>query len=358
MKRWLLALILLAMLAALYSCEDEMLANTTSDSVTGISIGTETNQTADTAATDAPAGTDINKSEIIIYEDRIIFISKTSLEVQTMFADAVNALFRSLPEGVHTYLMVAPMRIAFEVPEVQALSSDQKEEIKNIYTAMDSSVTLVDAYYALSQHTQNLNDIYYRTDHHWTHLGSYYAVQAFFEAAEIPYHKIDEYELHDGGGFLGYLQDLANDPYFYDKPDSFLYYTLPGVSHETWVYRKNVETGKLEKTTTALVDETRDGYEKFIGKNGFSHVVIFGDPNSDRALLLTGNSYSFSVTTWFADNFKYVVLIDPRYFEGGREGIGNLVREYGITDALVLVSTSDSAALTAYFSYDIQQLTQ
>lgn len=358
MKRWLLALILIAMLAALYSCQDGMPANTTSGSVTDTPISTETNQTADTAAPDAAAEADINKTEFVIYEDRICFISKTSPEVQTMFADAVNALFRSLPEGMRTYLMIVPMRIAFEVPEVQALSSDQKAEIKNIYTAMDSSVTLVDVYYTLSQYAANLNDIYYRTDHHWTHLGSYYAAQAFFEAAGIPYHKIDEYETHDGGEFLGYLEDLANDPYFYDKPDSFIYYTLPGINRETWVYNKNVETGELEKTVTTLFDETRDGFERFIGKNGFSHAVIFGDQNSDRALLLMGDSFSFSITTWFADSFHTIISIDPRYFEGGKESLNALIDEYNVTDALVLVSTSDSAALITYFSYDVQQLTR
>jgi hypothetical protein len=164
--------------------------------------------------------------------------------------------------------------------------------------------------------------------------------------------------VHDGGEFLGYLEDLANDPYFYDHPDRFLYYMLPDGNHDAWVYYKNVETGELEKTVTTVVDETRDGYEKFLGKNGFSHVIILGNQESDRALLLTGNSYSFCITTWLADNFKTVVLVDPRYFEGGKDGIAALIDEYSLTDTLVLVSTSDSAALTAYFSDDIQQMAQ
>ena len=356
MKKWLLAFVLIALLATLYSCEDEMIDNAVSDSVNGTAISGD--EPAEPQAEDATAETDINKTEFIIYEDRIFFISKTSTEVQNQFADAVNALFRSLPADMGKYLMIAPMRIAFEVEEVQALTSDQKEEIKNIYTAADPSISLVDAYYALSQHTADLNDIYYRTDHHWTHLGSYYAVQAFFEAADIPYHKLSEYEMLDGGEFLGYLEDLANDPYFYDHPDYFLYYMLPDTNHEAWVYYKNVETGELEKTVTTVVDETRDGYEKFVGKNGFSHAVIFGNEESDRVLLLTGNSYAFCTTTWFADDFRTVVLVDPRYFEGGKAGLAGIIAEYGITDTLVLVSTSDSAALTAQFGYYFQQMAQ
>jgi hypothetical protein len=354
MKKWLLAFVLIAMLMSLYSCAEEKPANTD----TGAASSSATDAGAADAAETPTAETNINKTEFVIFEDRICFLAKTSVEVQNMFADAANAFFRSLPDGVNKYLMIAPMRIAFEVPELQALSSDQKQEIRNIYTAMDSPVTLVDAYYALSQHAQNLNDIYYRTDHHWTHLGSYYAVQAFFEAAGIPYHKIGEYEKIDGGQFLGYLEDLANDPYFYDHPDTFNYYLLPGVNREAWVYYKNVETGELEKTVTAVLDENRAGYEKFIGRNGFSHAVIFGDAESGRGLLLVGNSYSFCTTTWFSDDFKTVILIDPRYFEGGRQGVEALIGEYGITDVLLLMSTSDSAALTAYFGNAIQLLAQ
>jgi predicted small lipoprotein YifL len=358
MRKWLAALVLLAMVMSLYACGGETPANTTPDTESSTAIDEETAETAVTTDTVPSAESDINKTEFIVYEDRIFFISKSSPEVETRLTNAINGLFRALPDGQNKYLMVAPMRIAFEVKEVQALSSDQKAEIKNIYLAVDPSVTLVDVYYALEQHAAKLNDIFFRTDHHWTHLGSYYAAQALFEAAGISYHKIGEYEMHDGGEFLGYLEDLANDPYFYDKPDTIQYYLLPGVNREIWTYYKNVETGKLEKTVTTEIDDNRQAYEKFLGANGFSHVIIFGDETSDRSLLLVGNSYSNAISTWLADSYKTVIVVDPRYFVGGKESLVALMNEYNVTDTLVLVSTSDSAALTDYFSYYLELLTR
>ena len=374
MKKLLVPLILLAMLFSLYACGSDTPETTTADEGASTAATEEATVTAEPLVAETPlieatsddakvnpdcsSERDINKTEFVVYEDRIFFISKTSAELEAALADAMNTLFRSLPEEQNKYLMIVPTRVAYEVEEVQALSSDQKSEIKNIYMSIDPSVTLVDAYYALEQHAQNLNDLYFRTDHHWTHLGSYYAAQAFFEAAGMEYHPLGEYEAHDGGEFLGYLEDLANDPYFYDKPDTITYYLLPDTNREEWLYAKNVKTGAVEKTVTTEVDTSRPDYDIFLGVSGFSHAVVFGDDTSDRSLLLIGYSYSNAIATWFADSFKTVIMVDPRYYEDGREGLNELMDEYGVTDILLLISTSDSAALVDNFSNYIGRLIQ
>lgn len=360
MKKWLAVLLLLAMALFLTSCGGGEPAPTAAPDESASTAIDETAEEQGGAlpVTQTETANDLDKTEFIVYEDRIFFISKSSPEVEATLADAMNALFRSLPDSVSKYLMIVPTRIAYEVAEVQELSSDQKAEIKNIYMAIDSTVTLVDAYYALNEHAADLNAIYYRTDHHWTHLGAYYAAQAFFEAAGIAYHPLEDYEPHDGGTFLGYLQDLANDPYFYDKPDSITYYLLPGVNHEEWIYYKNVETGEMEMTETTEVDDTRPAYEKFVGVNGFSHAILFGNEESDRSLLLVGYSFSNAISTWLADSFRTVVLVDPRYYEDGREGLGELMDTYNVTDALLLISTSDSSAVVNNFSSYIGRLIQ
>lgn len=340
MKRWLAALVLLAVLATLYSCEDEMLASVTSETVAGVSLAVQTAEPEAEDGTAAGAPVETEREEVIVYEDRILVVLHADESVYKTFSDAVNAIFRWFPEGTRKFLMIAPNRISFEVDELRSLASDQKKEIRDVYMAMDPSITLLDAYYALSLYAGNLNDIFFRTENHWTHLGSYYAAQVFFEAAEIPFHTLDEYVRSEGEPFLGYLQDIVNDPFFYDKPDSLVYYLLPGVDRTGSIFYKSVETGELEETQIREVDLDRRGYGIFLGENGFSHAIISGDPASDRSLLLIGDSYSNAIVTWFADSYKTVILVDPRYFEGGVDALGAFMKDYAITDALVLVSSS------------------
>ncbi len=341
MKKGLVLLLLVVLLATITSCGDEPQTAPATADVTGTSLNANTTAAGkETAQQTAQEAADTDRIEYFVYKDRILTVADASQKEQKDAVDAVSNLFRKMPEAVNKYLMLSPSRIAFEEDEARAMSQDQQAEIQNIYVSLDSSVILVDAYYALSQHADPLNDIFFRTENHWTQLGAYYAAQAFFDAAGIGYHKLDEYTKYDGGEFLGYLEDVVNDPFFYDKPDTLTYYLLPGINRKATVYIRNEDTGVLENFEVDEVNFEHKGYEIFFWKSGYSHVIVAGNEASDRVLLLVGDSYTNAIGVWLADSFRTVILIDPRYFEGNVTDISAMIAQYGVTDAMVLASSA------------------
>lgn len=337
MKKGLILLLLAVLLATLSSCGDESQTAPTTADVTGTSLNADTAAAGEETGADAD---DTNRTEYFVYKDRILTVSDASQKEQKDAVDAVSNFFRKMPGTVSKYLMLSPSRIAFEEDEAKAMSQDQQAEIQSIYASLDASVIRVDAYYALSQHADPLNDIFFRTENHWTQLGAYYAAQAFFDAAGIAYHKLDEYTRYDGGEFLGYLEDVVNDPDFYDKPDTLTYYLLPGVNRRATVYIRNEDTGVLENFEVDEVNFEHKGYEIYFWRSGYSHVIVAGNEESDRALLVVGDSYINAIGVWLADSFCTVILVDPRYFEGNVADINALIEQYGVTDAMVLASSA------------------
>jgi hypothetical protein len=277
----------------------------------------------------------------IMYEDRVMFVYIDYLPYQEYISRAANTLLTALPGDLNKYMMIVPSRISFEVEELRNIAADGEAAMRYVAENLDPSIVYINASDALRQYTGSLNDIFFRLDHHWTHLGAYYAAEAFMAAAGIEQHTLDEYLVLEGEPFAGYMYLISGDETLFDYPDPLTYYMLPGSENKTAdVYYPAEVTEKPAMETVPLIDLGREGYAAFVDDFGFSQAIIPGDETAERTLLLIGGSSSYSLATWLADNFKTVVLLETRYYEGGEEGILQLIQEYGITDVLLCVSFS------------------
>ncbi len=284
---------------------------------------------------------DADNVRVVIYEDRAMFVFLNYFSDEEYMANDANALLLSLPEMLRKYVMIPPNRIAFEVEELKSIVADEREAVRYVQEHLDPAIQFVNVYDTMAAYPGSLNDIFFRLDHHWTQLGAYYAAEAFMQTAGVPYRALDEYAALDGTPFLGYMYLLSGDDTLSSFPDSLTYYHLPGNEYKkAYVYYPNGATGKLELQINRLLDPAREGYALYVGDFGFSHAVIPGNPDSDRALLLIGGSSTYSIAPWFADNFKTVVLIETRFYEGGAAGFAQLIAKYSITDAVLCVSFS------------------
>lgn len=278
-------------------------------------------------------------SRIVVYEDRVMFVYPDYSEYLDILVDEVNRMAEALPERLNKYLMIPPKRSSLEVEELRELSADELQAAQYVFRHIDPSIVFVDAYYTLDQYARNLNDIYFRLDHHWTPLGAFYVSEAFFVSADIPYHTLDEYKKIEAGEWNGWLSLLARDKTLYEKPDQRYYYQLPGTENRTVeIYRPATKTREASVEEVLLVDPSRYGYSIFLGEYGFYQAMIRGDETKDRSLLVVGFSSSYSLIPFMADNFKNVVLIEPRRYTGGKQDVEELIVEYGITDVLMIVS--------------------
>ena len=290
---------------------------------------------------------EFGETEYAVLDDRIIALFRSDATLQKRYLDTIQMLFSAVPETVNKYLILAPTRVEFEAEDIRACSDGQETAIFDLYFQIEQTAAPIDVHSALEAYAGPLDDIFYRLDDHWTALGGYYAAQAFFEAIHMPYHPIEEYERLAGSDFLGLLFVWRGEPEMRDCPDPLIYYLLPGQEKKETVYRPD-ESGTVRVTEEKIVDPKRGGYYTFIGFSSFSHAVLHGAPESDRVLMIVGDSSMCAFAPWMADSFKTVVLLDPRYFTSGLSGMQALLTEHRVTDFLILNDANTGLASSWY----------
>ena len=82
--------------------------------------------------------------------------------------------------------------------------------------------------------------------------------------------------------------------------------------------------------------EQKDMYEVFFGGN-WGIVTITGGEKNGRRLLVLKDSYANALLPFAAADYEKIVAVDLRYYLGS---VKELIEQEGITDVLVLYSTS------------------
>jgi len=292
----------------------------------------------------------------LVLNDRILTVFEYDKADMEYYAGAANDFYSMFPDYMKKYCLIAPSRIAFEAPDVAEYSDDQREAIEYAYTLLDPLVTTVDAYSNLEAHVDSLDDLYFRLDHHWTHLGSYYAAEAFFRETGLTYIPIEKYERKEGNSFLGYYYAQNPDPAMEEHRDDLIYY-LP-LDHDVprqAIYALDSD-GNLEVTENVItIDSMRGGYYTFIARS-FAYSVIKGANAEGSCILVAADSYGNAFCTWLAENYRRVILIDPRDYKLGREGVLSLVQEYAVTEVMLVDYLG--ALSSPYFPAKIRQLSE
>lgn len=271
----------------------------------------------------------------IVLEDRILLAYEHNQPTLDYFVSCTQTFIDSLPDGIKSYVMVVPSRIAFETPDVKSQSDDPASDIHEVVSKFGSSVTAVDGYDAIAPHADE-SDLYFRTDHHWTMHGAYYAANALLEAAGMDELTFKDYAKETGPSFLGYLYSNYPSELLESHPDELVYYHNGEIKDEVVAVPGN--GGKIKEEPGKVIDESRGGYYTFVGRP-YATAVIDGNQSSDRVLMVVSDSYAQTIAPWLADAFGKVIIVDPRYYEGGHEGLLELIESESVTDLCVLQSS-------------------
>lgn len=276
-------------------------------------------------------------SDALILEDKIVALYIRNQDYMDSIVTSSNQLFALMPKKVHKYMMISPTRIEFENEEMKQYSDSQLESIYEIYAQMKKDVKTVDVYSMLQYATEQMgiDKIYFKTDHHWTAYGAGFGANALLAAMGKELILPDCYEEINTGNFLGYLAvfhsanvtDMATEPFTY-------YECAP----EIYEYAYGVEGAELsESKYELLVDKERAGYYTFVERS-YQYVVIEGGNKHGGNLLMVNDSYGNAMVPWMAEQFHRIVMIDPRLYEGGKEGVMELVEEYKINDFVIALA--------------------
>jgi len=238
----------------------------------------------------------------------MLTITKTSSE---NYAAVVNAVAKAVPE-VQVFNLVVPTAAEFYAPE--RMKIDQFTGIKNIYSALDSSVIPVNVYKALQEHADE--HIYFKTDHHWTQRGAYYAYKEFMNVKGITVPELSQFENKPGYGFVGSLAGFAGSSaagnILRGTPETVERF-IPKYATVGTVF-SDMNMSVMQRKVYA-VSTSSASYMAFIGGDG-PVTAFYTDAPSDEVCVIIKESYGNAFASWIVNEYKEVYVIDPRKFNG------------------------------------------
>ncbi|HEX3022792.1 MAG TPA: DHHW family protein [Lachnospiraceae bacterium] len=282
--------------------------------------------------------------EYIYFSDRILKKFKYSKESNTFTANTINDLMDSIPDTISKYTILLPSRVTYEESAL-VYSDNSLDSIREIYGQLSDQIIPIDVDAALRDHTDEY--IYLRTDSDITSLGAYYISKEFCKAKEIDPVDINSYKEYKFEGFDG-VYTLLEESSIPETADDYISYYLKDNS-TNWetvtVKRKNGTYETFETPTIAL---SRRGVDIFVAGE-FSHAILEGDMDNGKVLLLIGDSSAKKLAVWLTPYYDKVYLVGTKWYQGGKEGIQHILKEYEITD-VILTEEADHIGESVYNS--------
>lgn len=145
-------------------------------------------------------------SGLYIWNNKCFELFYGGTESAQAYAQAISGYAGYFEEGVTVYDMVVPNHSEFGLPERirdDMGCTSQRENTRDVYSALTGGVKPVDIYDNLNLH--NNEYLYFNTDTHWAPLGAYYAYETFCQTAGVEARPLERMEKTTVENFTGYL---------------------------------------------------------------------------------------------------------------------------------------------------------
>ena len=216
-------------------------------------------------------------------------------------------------------------------------ASDYSYITEGFLNLLPDSCIVVDGSYS---DTEEFAEDHFLTDHHWSITGAMKAYESIIEALDKEPVKFGEVYVAYEGPFWGSCArmglalvgdaDMICDVE-YEK--SSLKVTANGVEREESFLDESYAAGFTTYANSSLFENTYASY--FHGDYGLIEMENL-DMQNGESLLIIGDSFTDCMDRFFAENYQYVYVIDPRHYDNGtiREFLG----EHDVDDAVFIIS--------------------
>lgn len=277
------------------------------------------------------------KASLLIAEERVMEVFNDN--GTEAYSDMLDYFGEHVDKRINLYSMVVPTQLEFKDPVYANVQDSQRNAISRIYNNMPKRIVGVDVYDTLKEHINEY--IYFRTDHHWTARGAFYAYTKLLEVLKEndPDHAeqykpvtIEEFPEHKVERFFGNISKQANSPELYPEADTVEWFDINERGHIS-VMNESIENGALYTYETPMFAKEQKSYRLFLaGDNPFT--VLTNNFNPDgRTIVIVRDSYCNAFAPWLINNYKRVILVDPRSYEGNMRDI---LDKYKPDDMLVM----------------------
>ena len=246
--------------------------------------------------------------------------------------------FKNRYKKLKMYFMLAPNAANILEDKLPAFvkTADQNQYIDNFYKEIQEYGYLpVDVRDKLKEYASDgKTQLYYRTDHHWTTDGAFLAykqaVKTMKLADNVSYKRY--IVKNDFRGTLASKSGFTNgqnDPLTIYMPDNDKDY------NNSVIYYADSKTKTTEFYQLNNLDK-KDAYTVFGGSNHPMYTIKTPTENEEK-LLLIKDSYANSMIPFLAQNFREIVVVDPRYYF---DNIDDLIKAEDITQVLFLYNAN------------------
>lgn len=196
-----------------------------------------------------------------------------------------------------------------------------------------------------SSQDESIN-VFFRTDHHWNGLGAYDAYIDMFSAMQPEAEPLRDVQ---------YV--TFNDPEFYgscaraglcmtNAADIIEDYTFDMTGFRVWINGEEVGAQALQHTQLYADhgwddDRFRNRYAEYWHTDYAIIQIENPASTSDESLLIVRDSFSAPVERYFADYYRNVYVVDPRYFDAS---LDDCLEDYGPDDVLFLMGSTTFAS--------------
>lgn len=267
-----------------------------------------------------------------LIEDLKTFDKKKEEEVLSALKD-----FRKKYKSKKMYFLLAPNAgniLEDNLSSVVKLA-DQNGEMDRFFEELsDIGISPIDVRTALRDNSAD-KQVYYRTDHHWTTDGAFIAYKETAHAMKLK-DKVRYSRYVVKNDFRGTLASKSG--FVNGKNDSIVLY----MPKEEDKHFKNsvIYYGDSKTKTTEFYQldnlEKKDAYTVFGGSNHPMY-TIKTPTKSEKRLLLIKDSYANSMIPFLSQNYREIVVVDPRYFF---ENVDDIIKKEEITEVLFLYNAN------------------
>ncbi|MDO4533587.1 MAG: DHHW family protein [Coriobacteriia bacterium] len=242
-------------------------------------------------------------------------VTKESYKSTKKAVNAVNKFIERHPDKSFTYYLADFNSRSMACPLHDLVSEPEDYQFwrENFLQKIDARCTVIDGGYDDS-------DAYYQdffhTDHHWQPVGAYKAYQAIVESFGKQPADSGELKTMFTEGMWGSMARSGRS--IWSTPDVIRDYLpdLEGISVRINGEEKqlsNLDTGYGEHPFTKK-DQLEDVYAGYFHGDS-ARIEIFNE-QGDGGLLIIGDSFTNCMERFFAPNYRYICILDPRRYNG------------------------------------------
>ena len=240
--------------------------------------------------------------------------------------------FKRSNPNCNFYFLLAPNAgniMSEKLPRTVHMSNQNKYMTSFFNDLKKIGITPIDSRKTLEKNIDK-QQLYYRTDHHWTTGAAYLAYKEAHKEmgldSDIKYKKLSIHR-----NFRGTLASKSG--FTNGRNDELqIYWPKKNQNYHDSIYNF-VDVKKTTNTFYAFDNlKKKDAYTIFGGWN-HPFYTISTPTQSTRKLLLVKDSYANCMIPFLTQEFRKIVVVDPRYYFGD---INKIMAEEGITDVLFL----------------------